>query len=215
MIRRIVLLPVMSLLVPQLASAQAVRCNQDSVSALRGETGCRIIAVKRLPIPMPSPVLWHIDEFQSMAAAQRAESPTSMAVSAFGSAWLYTIEGDTSQHHGGKHRGVVGPIPIQQGHAYSMVAISAYFLPGQVSVVHTHHGPEAWWVLEGEQCLQTTRTTIRARAGQGAIVAEGDTMRMVGTGTGPRRVLALILNDAANPGNGLMLDDALPMKSCD
>ena len=93
------------------------------------------------------------------------------------------------------------------------MAISAYFLPGQASV-HTHSGPEAWWVLEGEQCLQTTRTTVRARAGQGAIVAEGDTMRMVGTGTGPRRVLALVLNDAAKPGRGLMLDDALPMKSC-
>ena len=203
-----------TLLVAQPANGQAVRCNQDSVSALRGETGCRVIATKRLPSPMPSPVLWHIDEFQSMPAAQKAESPASIAVSAHGSVWLYSIEGDTSGHHGGKHRGVVGPIPIQRDHAYDLVAISAYFLPGQASVVHTHNGPEAWWVLEGEQCLQTTRTTVRARAGQGAIVAEGDTMRMVGTGTGPRRVLALVLNDAAKPGRGLMLDDALPMKSC-
>jgi len=31
----------------------------------------------------------------------------------------------------------------------------------------THPGPEAWWVLEGEQCLETTKATIRPRAGRG------------------------------------------------
>ena len=73
--------------------------------------------------------------------------------------------------------------------------------------------PEAWWVLEGEQCLQTTRTTIRAGANQGAIVAEGDTMRMVGTGTGPRRALVLILHDADKPG-GFTLEKGPALKSC-
>jgi hypothetical protein len=61
--------------------------------------------------------------------------------------------------------------------------------------------------------LRTRRTTIRARAGQGAIVAEGDTMRMVGTGTGPRRALVLILHEADKPG-GYTLDDALVFKTC-
>ena len=95
-----------------------------------------------------------------------------------------------------------------------MMVMSAHFLPGQFSVVHTHPGPEAWWVLEGEQCLQTTRSTVRARAGQGAIVAEGDTMRMVATGTGPRRSLVLILHDSDKPG-GYPLENAPPLKPCD
>jgi quercetin dioxygenase-like cupin family protein len=94
-----------------------------------------------------------------------------------------------------------------------MMAMSAYFLPGQYSVIHTHPGPEAWWVLEGEQCLETTRTTIRAVAGEGAIVAEGDTMRMVGTGAGPRKALVLILHDADKPG-GFTLDAPVALKSC-
>ena len=67
-------------------------------------------------------------------------------------------------------------------------------------------------VLDGEQCLQTTRSAIRARAGQGAIVAEGDTMRMVGTGTG-RAVLVLILHDEDKPG-GYTLEDGLVPKGC-
>jgi len=193
-------------------AAQLVRCTSDSPER-QGKPGCTIVSDKRLPSPPPTPVLWHIDEFSSPAQARQAEGPWSLAIEAHGVGWLYSIERDTSDHHGGKHRAVVGPIPTQPGRRYNMMAMSAYFLPGQYSVIHTHAGPEAWWVLEGEQCLQTTRASIKAAAGQGAIVAEGDTMRMVGTGTGPRKALILILHDADKPGT-LPLDAAIPLKSC-
>lgn len=199
-------------LYPAVGRAQLVPCTTDSPER-RGEPGCTIVSDKRLPGPLVAPVLWHIDEFPSLADARRQETPTSLAIEAHGSAWLYSIDADTSNHHGGKHRAVVGPIPARRDQLYSMMAMSAYFLPGQYSVVHTHPGPEAWWVLDGEQCLQTTRSAIRARAGQGAIVAEGDTMRMVGTGTGPRRALVLILHDADKPG-GYTLEDGLVPKGC-
>ena len=212
MIRHITACLVLSLAFPNAGQAQLVRCSQDSPER-RGEPGCAIVADKRLPSSLESPLLWHIDEFESLAAAQRAETPTSLAITAHGSVWLYSIGADTLNHHAGKHRAVVGPLPVAQGRAYSMMAMSAYFLPGQFSVVHTHPGPEAWWVLEGEQCLQTTRATIRARAGQGAIVAEGDTMRMTAAGTGPRRALVLILHDADKPG-GFTLENPPQLKSC-
>jgi len=197
---------------PAVGSAQLIPCATDSPER-RGEPGCTIVSDKRLPGPLLTPVLWHIDEFPTLADAQRAETPMSLAIVAHGSAWLYSIGADTSNHYGGKHRAVVGPIPVRPNQLYSMMAMSAYFLPGQYTVVHTHPGPEAWWVLEGEQCLRTRRTTIRARAGQGAIVAAGDTMRMVGTGTGPRRALVLILHEADKPG-GYTLDDALVFNTC-
>jgi quercetin dioxygenase-like cupin family protein len=197
---------------PAVAPAQLIRCIADSPER-RGEPGCAIVSDKRLSGPLLAPVLWHIDEFPTLADAQRVETPRSLAIVAHGSAWLYSLEADTTNHHGGKHRAVVGPIPVRPNQLYSMMAMSAYFTPGQYSVVHTHPGPEAWWVLEGEQCLQTTRTTIRARAGQGAIVAEGDTMRMVGTGTGPRRALVLILHDADKPG-GLTIENEPALRSC-
>ena len=192
--------------------AQLFGCLQDSPER-RGDPGCSIIADKRLPTPLAAPVLWHIDEFATLTAAQQAEGPTSVALIAHGSAWLYSIESDTSNHHGGKHRAVVGPLPVQPNGRYSLMAMSAYFLSGQSSVVHTHPGPEAWWVLEGDQCLQTTRTTIRARAGQGAIVAEGDTMQMVATGVGPRRALVIILHHSDQPG-GFTLENPPKLKSC-
>jgi quercetin dioxygenase-like cupin family protein len=212
MTRCLILCFAVAMVATKTAWAQVVPCTPDSPER-HGKPGCTIVSDKRLPSPPPAPVLWHIDEFTALTQARQAEGPWSLAIEAYGRSWLYSIERDTSNHHGGKHRAVVGPIPTQPGRLYSMMAMSAYFLPGQVSVIHTHPGPEAWWVLEGEQCLQTTRTTIKAAAGHGAIVAEGDTMRMVGIGTGPRKALVLILHDADKPG-GFTLEASIPLKSC-
>jgi quercetin dioxygenase-like cupin family protein len=195
------------------ANAQQTACTQDSPER-RGGAGCTIVAEKRLPGLLPSPVFWHIDEFSSLAAARLAEDSTRVAFEAGGSGWLYSFDSDTTNHHGGEHRAVVGPLPIQSNRPYSVMAMSTRFLPGAFSPVHTHSGPEAWWVLEGEQCLQTTRTTIRAHAGQSALVAEGDTMRMTATGTGPRRALVLILHDANRPAI-VRLENHPPLKNCD
>ena len=72
-------------------------------------------------------------------------------------------------------------------------------MPGEASAPHTHSGPEAWFVVEGEQCLETPDRAIRVKAGQTAMMDGGAAMRLVGTGTGPRRALVLILHDAAQP----------------
>lgn len=192
--------------------AQMVRCIEGSPER-RGQPGCSVVVEKRLPAPLTQPVMWHIDEFTSLAAAEKAAGPNGVAFEAHGSAWLYTIESDASNHHGGKHRAVVGPLPVQPNRPYAIQVLSSYFLPGNVSIVHTHSGPEAWWVLEGEQCLETTTKTIRARAGEGAIVAAGETMRMVGIGAGPRRSLVLILHEAEQPAS-MVVQDPPALQRC-
>jgi quercetin dioxygenase-like cupin family protein len=207
------LLTAVSVLVCALpARAQLVRCVENSPER-HGEPGCSVVADKPILSPLPRPAMWHIDEFPSVADATRAVGPNSVAFEAFGSAWLYTIEADTSNHHGGKHRAVVGPLPLHDGRPYSIQVMSAYFQPGNFSTVHTHSGPEAWWVLEGEQCLETTKGGIRKRAGEGAIVEEGETMRMVGVGSGPRRALVLVLHDSERP-PVTVIDNPPPLKSC-
>jgi quercetin dioxygenase-like cupin family protein len=104
----------------------------------------------------------------------------------------------------------VGVGPLGAG---STPQLSTYFQPGHFSIVHTHSGPEAWWVLEGEPCLSTATATIRARAGQGAIVEAGETMQMIGVGTGPRRSPVSVLHDAEQPA-GTVVDNSPPLKSC-
>jgi quercetin dioxygenase-like cupin family protein len=212
MIRNILSWVLICLALTGQAKAQLLRCIEDSPER-HGQPGCSVIAEKRLPSPLIQPVMWHIDEFDSLADAEKATGSNSVAFEAHGSAWLYTIESDVSNHHGGKHRAAVGPLPTKPDRPYSMQVLSAYFLPGKFSIVHTHSGPEAWWVLEGEQCLATTKSTIRAHAGQGAIVPAGETMQMVATGTGPRRSLVLILHDAEEPAS-TVIKDPPPLRSC-
>ena len=192
--------------------AQLLRCIEDSPER-HGQPGCSLVVDKPMPSPPARPAMWHIDEFPSLAEANHAVGPTSVAFEAFGSAWLYTIESDTSNHHGGKHRAAVGPLPLREATRYSIQVLSAHFLPGNYSVVHTHSGPEAFWVLEGEQCLETTKAGIRTRAGEGAIAEEGETMRMVGIGTGPRRAIVLVLHDSNRP-QSTAVDNPPPLKSC-
>jgi quercetin dioxygenase-like cupin family protein len=194
------------------ARAQLVRCIENSPER-HGQPGCTVIADQPMQSPPPRPAMWHIDEFSSLADARRAAGPNSVAFDAFGSAWLYTIESDTADHHCGKHRATVGPLPLREATPYSIQVLVAYFQPGNFSIVHTHSGPEAWWVLEGEQCLETTKAGIRKRAGEGAIVEEGETMRMVGLGNRPRRSLVLVLHDSNRP-PATVVDNPPPLKSC-
>jgi quercetin dioxygenase-like cupin family protein len=65
---------------------------------------------------------------------------------------------------------------------------------------HTHPGPEAWYTISGETCLETPDGKQVGRAGgQHVIVAGGPPMHLTATGTGTRRALVLILHDASQP----------------
>jgi quercetin dioxygenase-like cupin family protein len=176
-------------------SGQTIQCIADSLER-RGEPGCSVIDIRSLHDRKSDKVYWHIDVFESLEDAQRAAGPSGVAFSAHGQVWVAAVDADSAGHRAAGHRTVVGPISLQPGRAYMMQTMSAYFLPGQRTRVHTHAGPEAWYVIAGEQCLETPRRLIRARAGQGAIVEAGDTMRLVATGDVPRRSLVLILYDA-------------------
>ena len=176
-----------------------IRCMPDSPER-RGGTGCSIVAHKTVSLDSRETLYWHIDRFTSADSAKAAATPSSVAFEAHGSAWLTTVEPNTANHRGGRHVAVVGPLPLPSSAAgFMMQVMSAHFMPGQVSEPHTHSGPEAWFVVEGEQCLETPDRTIRVKAGQTAMIEGGPSMRLVGTGMGPRRALVLILHDAAQP----------------
>ena len=83
--------------------------------------------------------------------------------------------------------------------SYSMQVMSMLFRPGTVSGVHTHPGPEALYLVAGEQCLETPEGGHGIGAGQAYVVPAGVTMRVRATGLGLRRALVLILHDAAHP----------------
>jgi quercetin dioxygenase-like cupin family protein len=56
------------------------------------------------------------------------------------------------------------------------------------SAVHRHAGPEAWYVLSGEQCLETPSGKSVIGTGQSGLVPGGPPMILMATGTRERRM---------------------------
>jgi quercetin dioxygenase-like cupin family protein len=164
----------------------------------RGEIGCSIVESKALPDGIKEPVFWHIDRFDSLERARRAVAPASIAFEAAGTAWLMTIESQTSDHHGGGHVAHVG-LSLPRAQRYAMVAQSAVFMPGMYSLVHHHSGVEAIYVIDGEACYETPSRAAKLQKGETLALPGGTHMRAVVTGSKPRHVLAVIVHDAAQP----------------
>jgi len=80
-----------------------------------------------------------------------------------------------------------------------MLVISAYIPAGMTSRVHFHSGVEAFYTVDGEQCLQTKDKAFKVKKGETLVVPTGVTMRLVATGTTPRRAFAIIVYDSSKP----------------
>ena len=163
--------------------------------------GCFITAREELGrLPRDSALYWHLDAYPSRAAAAHARAPRSTVVESFGRVWLFTIARESWRPDGGQRVARVGPLPLVDAEAFAAVYMEGVFRPGMHSVVHRHPGAEAWITLEGAMCLETPDGTLAQRAGEpGVLVRGGVPMMLTGTGTGTRRSLVLILQDAGRP----------------
>jgi quercetin dioxygenase-like cupin family protein len=165
----------------------------------RGEIGCSIVEKKPLAGTVKEPVFWHIDQFDSAERAQAGIGPSSVAFQAHGAWWLMSVGPQTHNHHGGRHIAEVKLSPLPQAEAYTMLVISAYIPAGMTSRVHFHSGVEAFYTVDGEQCLETKERAYRIKKGDTLVVPTGVTMRLVAMGTKPRRAFAMIVYDSSKP----------------
>jgi hypothetical protein len=172
------------------------------------ELGCFITAREELgALPRDSALYWHIDAFTSPSAADSAKARRSTVVRSLGRIWLFTIAERGWRPASGKPIAVVGPLPLVDADAFAAVYMEGVFKPGMHSAVHRHPGVEAWYTVEGEQCLETPEGKLEQLAGApGVMVRGGMPMVLTGTGRGVRRSLVLILQDAAKPRSMLATD---------
>jgi quercetin dioxygenase-like cupin family protein len=85
--------------------------------------------------------------------------------------------------------------------------MEAVFTPGMTSAIHIHGGPEAWYTLSGETCLETPEGThVGIAGGKQVIVPGGPPMHLTATGTAQRRALVLILHDSSKPATTIVHD---------
>ena len=174
------------------------KCVENSPER-RGEFGCSYIEDKPLPVSLKEPLVWHIDRFDSGKAALAAVGPASVAFEAHGTWWLMTIESSASDHHGGNHVATVALPRLPPASQYRLLVYSAYVKAGQTSRVHHHSGVEAFYTVDGEQCLETPTRAYRIPKGGTLAVPPGVTMRLVAAGSRPRRGFAVLVYDASQP----------------
>ena len=167
------------------------------------DVGCFIIADQPVGTLSPERAFWHVTRFGSRADAERENATArvqSTVIDAFATPWLVTIADSAWRPKSGQHVAVIGPLPITPGVAYSATYMEASMRPGMKSSIHRHSGPEAWYTIQGETCLETPNGTQVGRAGgRPVIVPGGPPMELTATGTTRRESLVLILHDASRP----------------
>jgi len=176
-----------------------VACVDVPSSEKRPEFGCFNVGVATGLHFSQASVYWHLHAFPSRKAAEAAKSPTGIVVEEDGRVWLSEFGARNAPPRGGKAIAVVGPLELPAAKSYSAVLSYAVMRPGDNSRVHIHAGPEGWYVLSGEQCLETPDGANRARAGGTMTVRSNIPMELNVTGTTLRRAFALVIHDAAQP----------------
>ena len=174
-----------------------VACVDMPPGETRPEFGCfNIATVTGLEFSQAS-VYWHLRTFPSRKAAEAVKSATGIVVEEDGRVWLSEFGPRNTAPRGGKAIAIVGPLQLPAAKSYAAVLSYAVMRPGDNSRVHTHPGPEGWYVLAGEQCLETPAGASRSRAGGTETVRLNIPMELNVTGTTLRRAFALVIHDSA------------------
>ena len=183
------------------------------VNGHQGQPGCWELGSVPISAPLGTPLYWHVYEFPSVALAKQAQDEHSRVIEAYGRVWLEAAATKRWTARGGRHVATVGPMYTLSSLPQTASFMEAMFTPGMRSRVHTHQGPEAWVVLEGEQCLETPEGKIRVGAGESMMVRGGIPMALFGTGNGIRRALVIIIHPTGQP-LGMTYSKWQPTESC-
>jgi quercetin dioxygenase-like cupin family protein len=177
--------------------ATGVACDDVPPGQERPEFGCFNIATEKgLQFPQPQ-VYWHIRTFTNRDAAEVAKSATGIVVEEDGRVLLSEFGARDLMVKGGQLIAVVGPLQLPPAKSYTAVLSYAVMRPGDRSRVHTHPGPEGWYMIVGEQCLETPGGANRAKAGGTLTVPPNVPMELSITGTVLRKSLVLVIHDSS------------------
>jgi hypothetical protein len=145
-------------------------------------------------------LFWQIETFPTLAAAEAAAGPTSLAAEVGGKAWLFTLGAEGAAGHGGTPVTQIGPVPPITAPEYLLRINRATGAPGAKTAIHSHPGPEAFYVLAGRMTQRTPQGTIDLEAGQGTPGQGADTaMEVMSSGTENLDQLVMFVVDATKP----------------
>jgi quercetin dioxygenase-like cupin family protein len=129
------------------------------------EIGCWVTADEALGQLPQRPIFWHLDTYLTRVAAEAAKGPRGTVVESLGRVWLFTITEAGWRPSSGARVAEIDPLPVSANTKYTARYMEAIFTPGMTAASHRHPGPEAWYTLSGESCLETPEGKMVGRAG--------------------------------------------------
>jgi len=169
------------------------------VAERTSEVGCYVDANEPLGELPTEPIFWHIYNFPTRAAADSAKPLHGTVIESFGKIRLYAIATSDWHPKSGERVAVIGPLVVLPGKQYTARYMEATFTPGMAARAHEHSGPEAFYVVSGTQCLETSDGMTLSHARESAVAPQGSFMTVTGVGQEVRRALVVVLHDTAQP----------------
>lgn len=193
------------------------QCLEDGLKS--NKFGCLLLAEKELARFPQGTLFWHLSKFPTRRAAEAAKGQTGMVVEAEGQVWLFSFGPKGAKPKRGKLVSSIGPLQLTSdklppAKSYEIVAYRAVMPAGTYTRVHTHPGPEAWYILAGEQCLETPAGVMKGRAGEGMFAPPATPMRLSNNGSSTRSALFIVIHDASQPWS-IPTNDWEPTGACD
>jgi hypothetical protein len=171
-----------------------------SPAAAQQALSIKPVVEKKLAQLPAGPLYWRIETFPTLAEAQAAASPTSLAAEISRKIWLFTLGPKGGTTPGGSKVSEIGPVPAIAAPEYLLRVNHASGPPGAKTPVHTHPGSEAFFVLAGKVGQRTPHGVAYAEAGQ-AMNGHGPDMAMevFSAGTTDLDQLVMFVVDATRP----------------
>lgn len=163
---------------------------------------CAILMKKEVATLPSGPLVWRFENFSTTEAARLAETSASVVVEAGGKVWLLTLSNPNGHSKGAIFMAETERLPaIPVGPSYEIVAFEADLGPEAKVMTHKHSGPETWYLLSGEQCLELPDRAVRACKGETMSAPAETAMNLNVVGPGKRDALFLIVHDSTKPFN--------------
>jgi hypothetical protein len=171
-----------------------------SPAAAQQALAVKPVVEKKLAQLPAGPLFWRIESFPTLAEAQAAAGPTSLAAEISRKVWLFTLGPKGGATPGGSKAAEIGPVPAITAPEYLLRINHASGPPGAKTPVHTHPGSEAFFVLAGKLGQRTSHGVAYAEAGQPMNGHGADTtMEVFSAGTSDLDQLVMFVVDATRP----------------
>jgi hypothetical protein len=158
------------------------------------------VTEKKLAQVPAGPLYWRVENFPTLAQAQAAAGPTSLAAEISGKVWLFSLGAKGGATSGASKVAEIGPVPPVTAPEYLLRINHAYGPPGAKTSVHSHPGSEAFYVLAGRLGQKTPHGVSYADAGQSMNGhGPGVPMEVFSAGTSDLDQLVMFVVDASKP----------------